>query len=173
MSKCGASRSVVIVCGFQFAFDTAQMIALVPPVHVKRSMTMGKCFECDAPVWSDGALVVCSACVVANVQAERDEPTAQKMRAMLSSAFWKYCDGILSGAPSQLPVPSWSDIVAHPHVLEQPHHQLGENDDTLLLHNACAALDPDAVRAVLKRWPESVNVKNEVLLVFFARSLIL
>lgn len=136
-------------------------IALVPPVHVRRGMPKTRCQSCKTEVWSDRSLVACSECVVVALN-QRHEPTAATLRQALSSALWQCCDDILSSVASQLPVPSWADIVAHPHVLEQPHHALAGSHDTLVLHNACACLDIDAVRVVLQRWPESVNVKNQV-----------
>jgi hypothetical protein len=149
------------------------VLTLPSPIHVSTDSQKLPCHFCKRQLWgpnlkSAGIATVTSTVAAATAQQSVCCPPCFKrelkvsdvmVQSLVTQEVFLSCVHVLSGYPSLSPVPSWRGIVSHKDVHEHPRQ---DSDGCMLVH-ACASFGRvDALKAVLERWPESVNTTDAV-----------
>lgn len=126
--------------------------------HVRLDEQKRNCVCCDRQVFVPAC--VRSEQNVMTTTCPGSELYASAVKELRTRAAFNQCARILANEPSQVPVPQWSEILAHPDVAgEQPFMRAAVDKPPIKLVHLCAiALRADVLRLVLKQWPESANL---------------
>lgn len=148
----------------------AQSRDLVPAprslFHVSLSLKRTKCAICGIELWGR-EVIPPRVCMRPCALAFTPEAEIKEMEAM---ELMTQCNSVLGKVPSQTPVPSWAEIVERPEFANSS--QFGPNLapralsllnlDRPLAHLCAVMCNPEALRAVLRKWPDSTRALSQV-----------